>query len=471
MKKNILFVAAIAAMLLTSCEEYLNVKPKGYDIASKIEHYQGLLLGLQEELCFVSESFPYMCFDTYVEEDGYANMYSIPVLGSHACNGYKWEKNLYREDETCGEWSTFSKAFYYFNIVINQVLDAEDGTPEQRLALQSEARILRAYCTFLMSEFFGDVPIIKEATTIGGDYSLHNREDVIDFVLAEMRESVDHLEDAKEHYMRVFKPSGLALYGKVLFYLGRYDEAEVILGEAYDAIKTRSDIGLTDYYSRSDADRNVDFITFAYEDPEMLFMLSSAYRLWPSVYCESYGMLLTGVKTDIIKRFYYDRNDTRLSLLTSVSSGKTAYQAFKSSDKYGPNLKKMISDNGVNVPKVYVMYAECLARSGKTEKAREVLLELRRNRMDPGHENIPDDVVSADQLTVFAFEEGLREQIGFGTSWYDMRRVWNDPLFQYMKEYYVHTLGNETYTLTEDKLYLDYPPAVTLWHPEYLEKR
>lgn len=132
MKKNIIILAALAAMLLTSCEEYLNVKPKGYDIATKIEHFEGLLFGLQEELAFVSESFPYMCFDTYIEPEGYDNMYSIPVLGSHACNGYKWEKDIYREDETCGEWSTFSKAFYYYNIIINQVLDAEDGTPEQR---------------------------------------------------------------------------------------------------------------------------------------------------------------------------------------------------------------------------------------------------------------------------------------------------------------------------------------------------
>ena len=63
----------------------------------------------------------------------------------------------------------------------------------------------------------------------------------------------------------------------------------------------------------------------------------------------------------------------------------------------------------------------------------------------------------------------MREQIGFGTSWFDMKRIWNDPVFQYMKDYYVHTVGNETYTLSQDRLDFQYPPSVTAWHPEYLE--
>jgi len=470
MKKNITILAAVAAMFLTSCEGYLNVKPKGYDIASKIEHYQGLLLGINREMCFLSECFPYMCFDCSIDQDGYDNMYSIPALSSHACNGYKWEKDIYREDETCGEWFTFTTAFYYYNIVINQVLDAEDGTPEQRLALQSEARMLRAYCTFMMSEFFGDVPIIKEATTLGGDYSLHSREEVIDFVISEMKEAVETLADEEEHYMRVFKPTGEALIGKVLFYLGRYDEALPYLEASYKNINSRSDIGLSDYYSQKNDSGDVEFITYSNEDPQKLFLLSTMYRLWPAVYTESYSMLLTGVSNDIIKKFYYDKKDTRLSLLTSVSSGKTAYVQYKASDKYGANMKSIVSDVGINVPMVYTMLAECLARAGKATEAKDILVEFRKHRMDPGHENLPDDVVTAEQLTVFAFEESMREQIGFGTTWFDMKRVWDDPLFQYMKEYYVHKLGSETFTLTEDKLYLQYPPSVTVWHPEYLEK-
>lgn len=467
MKKNRIALFAIMALVLTSCEGFLNVKPRGYDIASKVEHFEGLLLG--HENYMLQECFPYMCFDTYTDQDGYTNMYSIPILSPHACNAYKWEKDIFREDETCGEWSSFTEAFYYYNVVINGVLDAEDGTPEKRLALHSEARMMRAYLTYLLSEFFGDVPIIKEATTLGGDYSLHSREEVIDFVLTEMKEAVEGLEDAEEHNLRVFKLSGQALYGKVLFYLGRYSEAETVLASVYESLKTRTDACLVDCYSRIDETGNVNYITYNYENPELLYLFGTMYRLWPAVYTESYSMLLTGVKNSVIKHFFYDLKDTRLCLLTSTKTGKTAYQSFKSSENYGANMKKISSDIGVNVPMVYTMYAECLARNHKADLAKQVLVEFRKTRMNPGHEDLPADVVTDDQITVFAFEESMREQIGFGTTWFDMKRVWNDPLFQYMKDYYVHTVGSETYTLTEDKLYLQYPPSVLLWHPEYNE--
>jgi len=468
MKKNIIILSAIAAIFLTSCEDYLNVKPRGYDIASKIEHYEGLILG--QDIYMMYECFPFMGFDCYAEKEGYDNLNSISYYANYAQAAYRWDKDIFPEDRTCGEWSSFTKALYYCNVIINGVLDAEDGTPEKRLALQAEARMLRAYCTFLMSEFFGDVPIIKTATTLGGDFSLHGREEVINFVLTEMNEALPDLEEAEEHCMRIFKLSGEALYGKVLFYLGKYDDAETHLENAYNSMKTRSDVALVDFNSRKDESGDVTFITYTYENPELMFFLGSMNRLWPSLYVDLYSMLLTGVKSSVLDRFYYDKKDLRLCTLSSSSTGKTAYQAYKKSEKYGPNQKVVQSNVGVDVPQLYVMYAECLARSGKLDKAREILVEFRKCRMDPGHEAIPDDVASAEQLTVFAFEESMRNQIGMGTTWFDMRRVWNDPLFQYMKEYYVHTVGSDSYTLTEDKLYLQYPPSVTLWHPEYLEK-
>ena len=95
MKKSIFIIAVIAAGALVSCEDFLNVKPRGYDIASKMEHYQGLILG--QELWLMDESFPYMCFECVMDKNGYDNAYS--TIGSNATNAYRWEKDIYREDE------------------------------------------------------------------------------------------------------------------------------------------------------------------------------------------------------------------------------------------------------------------------------------------------------------------------------------------------------------------------------------
>ena len=116
------------------------------------------------------------------------------------------------------------------------------------------------------------------------------------------------------------------------------------------------------------------------------------------------------------------------------------------------------------------MLAECLARQGKTGDAADLLVALRTNRMDDSHAAIPATVVSADDYVRFAFEESMREQFGMGTSWFQMKRLWDDPLFQYLKPLYKHTIGTETYTFTEDNLYIKYPPTVLAWHPEYAKQ-
>ena len=48
-----------------------------------------------------------------------------------------------------------------------------------------------------------------------------------------------------------------------------------------------------------------------------------------------------------------------------------------------------------------------------------------------------------------------------------MRRLWSDPIFEFMKEFYTHTDGEQTYTLTEERLTMNIPPQITAWHPEY----
>ena len=65
----------------------------------------------------------------------------------------------------------------------------------------------------------------------------------------------------------------------------------------------------------------------------------------------------------------------------------------------------------------------------------------------------------------------MREYIGYGNAWFDMRRLWNDPLFQDLKTMYVHSVGEDTYTLTKERLVLRIPPSILQWHPEYTDNK
>ncbi|MDD2425745.1 MAG: RagB/SusD family nutrient uptake outer membrane protein, partial [Bacteroidales bacterium] len=78
-------------------------------------------------------------------------------------------------------------------------------------------------------------------------------------------------------------------------------------------------------------------------------------------------------------------------------------------------------------------------------------------------------VSTKDDLIKFAVAERIREQFGTGITWYDMRRLWDDPLFQDLKQYYTRTDGTDSFTLTKERLTMKIPPSVMIWNPDYVQ--
>ena len=117
------------------------------------------------------------------------------------------------------------------------------------------------------------------------------------------------------------------------------------------------------------------------------------------------------------------------------------------------------------MPDLYLMLIECQARSTDQtlqNEARVNLEKFRRHRMPQEAAVIPADITSQEELIRFVVEERLREYMMTGIRWFDMRRLWNDPLFQDWKAEYTHTDGKNTYTLTEDRLVYQIPTIHTL---------
>ena len=74
MRKTIYIAIMFTLMVSTGCEDYLGIKPRGYDVAYKIEHYEGLIYGAEPFM--LDETFPYMCFEYTTDRDGYESVYS-----------------------------------------------------------------------------------------------------------------------------------------------------------------------------------------------------------------------------------------------------------------------------------------------------------------------------------------------------------------------------------------------------------
>lgn len=466
-------IAIIVAGVFTACEDYLGIKPRGYDVAEKMEHYEGLLYGTG--MYMLDEVFPFMCFELSIDPEGFATAYSM--IGSAQTNAYIWKDDIFRIDENCGEWNQPASFMYPLNMVINGVMSASDGTEQEKLALKAEARVLRAYMTFFMAQFFGNpyneasasmdlcVPIITEASTIGQKFPRETVKEVYDFIIQEMTESIPLLYDGLEHPNRVFRTTGNAMLGKVMWMMGRYDDALPYLESAMSSLAS-SGRGLLDYksiMSNGEVTLPIDIL----QNPEVLHSFDSMAHIWSAMYPSYYGTTMFTIKTDVMKK-YFSEGDCRLSFYSGLKSSQTAYNRFTANDVYSLNLSNFTTNLGLEVPDLYLMYSECLARAERYGEARGTLEILRSNRFD-------DDSLAAvpaedgDALIKFIVEERIREYMGFGNTWFDMRRLWEDPLFQDLKQMYVHTVGDETYTLTKERLTLRIPPSILQWHPEYTD--
>ena len=475
MKKTLYIISF--ALLLSGCTDFLGIKPRGYDVAEKLEHYQGLLYGCEPFI--LEESFPYMCFELFTDEDGYGQLFSN--VGSAATNAFKWEADILRPDENCGEWNFPASMLYPLNIVIAETLDASDGTPEQKKAIHAEARVLRAWHTFFMSQFFGKpynpqsaasdlcVPIITKAATIGNDFERKTVAQVYNFVTSEMEEALPVLPADSDHCRRAFGPTANAMLGKVYWTMGEYSKALPYLKTAYEDHKAAG-MGLLDYNGMIETDGTIKYPVDDLKNPELMYTICGMPCLWPSMMAGTYGTLMLGLKTEVLKK-YYTPDDRRLCFISGMKSGKSAHVSFKDDDIYHINMSRITSEFGMSIPDLYMMYAECLARTEDHVAARSVIEEFRHNRLPAVSAAVPADATDGDALVKFIVDERMREFIGYGNTWFNTRRLWNDPLFQDMKSMYTHTDGKQTWTLTEDRLTMRIPPSVMDWHPEYTDNR
>lgn len=459
--------AILILLVLVSCTRYLDVKPRGYDIPTSLSQYEGLLYG--QEYFMLDEVFEFMSFEFTTDSDGYGNAYAN--MGSDICNAYCWKKDIFLSDENCGEWNKPASFLYPMNVVIAEVMGASDGTTEQKKAVLAEARMIRAWMTFLMAQFFGNpydpatassdpcVPIITSASTMETEYPRKTVAQVYAFILDEMREAIGDLPDGKEHFLRVFRPTGNAMLGKVLWMMGDYDAALPYLKDAYEGALAGG-CALLDYNTLIKEDNTLNLPTDWQQNTEYMFLFEAMPRLWLGVYTSYYNSAIFSIKKEVLQH-YFSTGDTRLSQLTGLPSGKSGYPALSPGQTYSANTSGMISNFGIGLPDVYLMYAECLARTGDDGESARILQEFRSHRMAA-----TDAAVSGD-LVKSSVEERIREYMGFGNTWFDTRRLWNDPLFQYMKDWYTHTDGVNEYTLTRDRLTMEIPPVVLGWHPEY----
>lgn len=487
--RRILYSLLLLTGLIVStsgCTKFLDLKPKGKDVPRTFAHFDGLLNSTRilqmvwsapnpngTGYMFSKGVEPYWMFMT--DELIAPTPTEFDLFGKEQKEAFKFADDiLIYTSEELNVWSGLYSFIYTNNVIINNVPGIDDGSQADRQALVAEAKVNRAHYHHLLAQTFGKpyraasaetdlaVPMVTEASIGILDYKRATNKELYDFIIKDLRESIPLLKEGAGTKLRLHRAAGYFVLGRILFDIGQYSEAlEALISCQTETAKAVIPVALFDY-----TDDSKSFSLWAYnsatphnwrtgyflpEDAKNTEIINASHftqniivytgtQLANAVFVKDEYMAKFSAN-DRRKRFFADRRYT----------GSPIWGRFK-------RINKWQNPYGANLPDLYLMLAESYARTGNETKARENVMLLRSKRIVGATEAaIPITVNTKDLLIRFIVEERLRENMMTGMRWFDIRRLWYDPLFPEMKTIVTHTLGTEIYTLTEKRLCLRLP--------------
>lgn len=312
------------------------------------------------------------------------------------------------------------------------------------------------------------IPFVEKARTEVSEYERLTVKELYEKIMSEMEEAVPQLEDRPDHNMRVYMTTGYALLGKMYWMMGEYEKALKYLRTAkerlanetfcyfhnYDEVMAKYDykeLTLRQVYGENGS-KATQLINYSWADPEILFVKQNSMYMGP-FYAYYYGSPTYYISQKTYDLF--DEHDLRRNLIPTDGH------------PYPLGCMRDASVNyGVSLSEVYLPLAECEARVGSDANARQVLKEFRSYRMRAGYEDVPESVKTKEDLIKFCIDEEHREWMAQTGQYYNIRRIWSDPLFQDKKPY-SRTDGVNTYTMTENSLWIEVPESVYKWNENW----
>ncbi|AOM78015.1 RagB/SusD family nutrient uptake outer membrane protein [Pedobacter steynii] len=457
---------------LSSCQkEFLEVEPKGKLIAKQINDYHLLLNSPFFNVAEVDGQL-FLGDEISSVEPYFKNMLSLKSKRS-----FQYADVIYEPNEDGSEIKTLMKQLYTYNIIINEVMNADGGTEEQKLALKAEALTNRAWIYFMLINYYGKpyleataatdpgFPIVLSADVTLNKFDRSSVKEVYNFMISDLQAAIPALPISAGNRTRMSKAGAEALLSKIYLFMGKYQDGLVQMDNAFAHLPTSYKVELYDYnvtlavngpWGYNPAISPLSFllgIGTVTENQEVLFpkQLSNNYTFL------SNDLLLTPQAVGL-----YGANDQRLKLLSTSYYGGTPIKATGLRRRIGPLLVQL----GMSMPDMYLIRAELKARTGDLAAATTILKAFLKNRISGDTElNITDQTA----MVKFIMEERIREFAVQGHRWFDMRRLSVDPLFA-GKTYSHQALSEtgeviETFPLRAERFVLRFPAKVIHANP------
>ena len=436
--KNVTTILAICVVvMLTGCNDYLDIKPKGEKIPTTVSDYETLMN--YESVQKVSDTYPaYLTDDVFLPD--VAEGTATPGLNSvdqSIRNLYLFKKEVFGDAQDDGFWFASYNRIYYYNTVIDNIMNADGSDKQQKLSIRAEALISRAleylylvngyakYYDVRTADSDPGVPLILDEDISKKNLVRASVKDVYAQIQSDLQTALPNLPmQAKGNAFRASKAAGYGVLAKMYLYMGNYAEAlkaanavlemnnSLLDLKKYAVVKAQSSIGRTNVPQDIDNPENI-YIKFA---PYVYGLSSKVFG--------SDELISLFSEDDMRLQVYFTKNFRNIP-----------------TDKYvwAPYLRANLA---VSSPEIYLIAAECEAREGSIERAIALINKLRDNRIKNNTDIVATDRNDALQKVL---EERRRELAMSGMVRYiDLKRLNQESQFA---KTVTHVTGEGTFSL------------------------
>jgi tetratricopeptide (TPR) repeat protein len=475
--KKIFITILFAAVALTGCKKYLDIRPKGYTIPEFYDDYAKLLNAVAMSQV-TSAYVNFLTDDAQAgQEKDVESAADYPLHALYKRNLYEFQHGAIMED---GQSDNFYESaygnIYTYNTVINHVESVTDATEARTKQLKAEALVGRAFEYFnLINAYAVHYDPATAATDLGVPivltddiyfkYTRNTVAEVYQLIVSDLNEALPHLGVSAPHKFRPTKGVGYAFLSKLNLYMGNYKDALI---NANEALKVNN--SLIDYKIYTVKDGQWGRVHYLGTDGKTPISFpdikDNKEAIWARMSTASSSNIFKEVYAskdliDIYKDLPTGAEDKRFSLffLDGESQFGNAIIKFPGRVLWGAYVD---FNTGLGIAEMYLIAAECEARVGSKDKALDHLNKLRNSRIVG---NLPLVATTNDEALKLALDERRREMPFLGiTRLVDLKRLNKDPRFA---KTITHKTETQTYTLAPNDLryVLPIPPKVLALNP------
>lgn len=341
-------------------------------------------------------------------------------LARTSSNGFEtpfYQNALTAQSDDRAIWRNLYQYIYHMNACIEGVNASAGISGDLKLKLTAECKFWRAFCFFLLTNLYGDVPL-----TISTDYSVNNvlprteKSKVYELVQADLEYAVQNLPVTyvSPGRKRPNKYAAMAFLSKIHLYLKQWQNAESLATTIINSgiYSLESDLNRVFLSGSNEALLQLQPVRPGGETPEGNTFVPTSSTSRPTYILQN--TLLNSFETNDLRRTNWVKKNT--------SGGVDYYYPFKYKLRQAAGTTPVENYMVLRLAEAYLIRAEARAEQGKLFGAgsAEADLNVIRNRA-----GLPNTTVATEPALKDAIAKERRNELflEWGNRWFDLIRT------------------------------------------------